>query len=164
MKLTRYERINLANQFKILADLNDDEGYLIYSKILENGYEDDYHIIFDNYDEVFTQDRCEFVKSVLEMYEFIQLAGKESKNELILEHRFFKFRGYDGNNEGQYMRYARFVINDLDMWDYLEVAKKDLNSHMPMHHRYSAMLDVFVNCEDKYNLTEGEVLDILDAK
>ncbi len=52
-----------------------------------------------------------------------------------------RFPGFDGNNEGEYMSIARFLIDDLHR--FTNFKGRELNSHMPSLEQYQRMLVVF---------------------
>jgi uncharacterized protein len=52
-----------------------------------------------------------------------------------------KFPGFDGNNEGEYLSVARFLVDDLERFTHFK--GRDLNSHMPSLGVYRRMFEVF---------------------
>jgi uncharacterized protein YfbU (UPF0304 family) len=52
-----------------------------------------------------------------------------------------QFRGFDGNNESEYMSVASFLINDLERFE--EFKGRSMNSHMPSIETYRRMLSAF---------------------
>jgi uncharacterized protein YfbU (UPF0304 family) len=89
------------------------------------------------------------VVDVLDMWSFIedryQDLSDEDKSELAISAAPFgtdpKFRGFDGNNESEYMSVASFLINDLDRFELFK--GRSMNSHMPSVDTYQRMLTVF---------------------
>jgi len=164
MKLTIVERMTLMNQFKILAHLENTNEYANYIKILQNGYEYEYGEMFQWIEGMsLPEPDCLFVKDVLEAYGCIQRCGKESGNTSITTHPFYKFSGFDGNDEGEYLGYARFMIQDQGKWNYLEMSGDNLNSHMPTLDKYRAMVQKWKGCANPLNLTAQEAIDILNS-
>jgi uncharacterized protein YfbU (UPF0304 family) len=88
VKLTKVERWILANQYKILEQVDPDnvEHYQTMQELLEKGYETEYrwktqHIYDD--DDVVTEEKGHYVINVLAMYDALQqsyqrLADKEA--------------------------------------------------------------------------------------
>ena|SRR5260221_10633672 len=89
------------------------------------------------------------VVSYLDMWSFIEAAYKkldargkdalEEKAGALAKH--VQFRGFDGNNESEYMSIARFMIDDLERFESFK--GRDLNSHMPSVGSYRRMYQVF---------------------
>jgi len=89
------------------------------------------------------------VVDVLDMWSLIESAYDKlsSKDKARVEKEaepfgvHVRFRGFDGNNETEYMGIARFLIDDLDRFSSFE--GRDLNSHVPSVGTYRRMLRVF---------------------
>lgn len=88
------------------------------------------------------------VVDVLDMYMFIETsydeldsAGQEKVNAASYG-RKPTFRGWDGNNETQYMSVARTLIDDMDRFSHFE-GRSSLNSHSPSVDIYERMLAAF---------------------
>lgn len=108
------------------------------------------------------QETPEIVKEVvdiLDMWSFIergyQELSDEEKAQLEIDAAPFgkepKFRGFDGNNEAEYMSVASFLINDLDRFQ--EFKGRSMNSHMPSMETYGRMLHAFES--KRQNLISG---------
>ena len=90
------------------------------------------------------------VVDILDMWSFIEHGYKEltdaQKQQLEEDVEHFgkdpKFRGFDGNNESEYMSVASYIINDLERFE--EFKDRGLNSHMPSIDTYNRMLSVFL--------------------
>ena len=52
-----------------------------------------------------------------------------------------RFLGFDGNNEGEHLGVARFLIEHMDRFTHFK--GRDLNSHMPTLDMYGRMLKVY---------------------
>ncbi|EFA4192801.1 hypothetical protein C5926_002034 [Escherichia coli O96] len=77
-------------------------------------------------------------------YSYSELTEEEKKKlkenvELFGKNPIFK--GFDGNNETEYLAAADFVINKLDRFE--EFKLRDLNSHTPSLATYERMMHVF---------------------
>ena len=71
MKFTDTERVILANQYEILGKLGDDQAYLDLAENLRYGHE----LIYNqkiSVSPIFTEEKSDFVVSILELYEVIQ--------------------------------------------------------------------------------------------
>ena len=166
MKLTKLERLNLINQYTILAKLSpeDAEHYEELKTILEDGYE----IFYSSLDQWISEDMPEeegkFVLDILELYRFIEDFKSRNLNSPVLDSHKSIFMGFDGNNEGSYMGFARFLI--LKQGKFSEqkkyLRKNDhLNSHTPMIKIYREMLERWESLDRPYHLNEVHVKEIL---
>ncbi|MGE0565870.1 MAG: YfbU family protein [Pseudolabrys sp.] len=89
------------------------------------------------------------VVDVLDMWSFIESGydklSRKDKARIEAEAepfgRHVRFRGFDGNNETEYMGVARFLIDDLERFSSFK--DRELNSHMPSVETYRRMLRVF---------------------
>lgn len=89
------------------------------------------------------------VLDILDMWRVIEYSyselTEEEKKQLEVNVEFFGknpiFKGFDGNNETEYLAAADFVINKLDRFE--EFKLRDLNSHMPSLATYERMMRVF---------------------
>lgn len=166
MQFTIKERLYLINQYKILSKLypDDSEHYDELREILEDGYE----IFYSQIDEWISQDMSKaegkFVLEILDLYRAIEDYKRMSKDQEIISNRYSYFRGFDGNNEGQYMQFARFLINKQNKFseqkDYLR-KNDNLNSHTPMISIYKKMLSKWEDIGKPWNLSSQNVNYIL---
>ncbi len=69
-----------------------------------------------------------------------------------------KFKGFDGNNEPEYMGAASFMINDLNRFE--EFKGRYLNSHCPSIDTYRRMLSVFEPIRNNLNFKPLSVEDL----
>lgn len=91
-----------------------------------------------------------FVVDVLDMWSFIESANRklnaEQKAQLAETAGFLGkhvgFRGFDGNNESEYMGIARFLVEEMNRFS--EFKGRDFNSHYPYVATYGKMLAVFL--------------------
>jgi uncharacterized protein len=89
------------------------------------------------------------VVDILAMWDMIEYSYRElspeDKKRVETEAapfgRHVQFRGFDGNNEGEHMSVARFLIDDLDR--FADFKGRDLNSHAPSLDTYRRMLAAF---------------------
>lgn len=89
------------------------------------------------------------VLDILEMWSFIEYSYGEldDAGKSLVEKgaapfgKDPKFRGFDGNNETDYMSTASFIVNQLDRFQ--EFEGRDFNSHCPSIDGYKRMLSVF---------------------
>ncbi|MEO8218927.1 MAG: YfbU family protein [Acidobacteriota bacterium] len=114
-----------------------------------------------------------FVVEVLNMWSFLERAHRrmgEKVRERIKEDANLlgvdvRFEGFDGNNEGQLMGIADFLINKMGRFE--EFRKRDLNSHFPSVDMYTRMLAVFKPMEKSLcgkDLSATDIVRILKAR
>lgn len=73
-----------------------------------------------------------------------------------------QFTGFDGNNEGEYMGIARFLIEKMGRFEHFK--GRSMNSHMPVVERYADMLRIFEPIREKLvgrELSVDEMIAVL---
>lgn len=166
--LDKKDRILLINQYKILAALNIEERdrYQELIEILENGYSIFYSEIDYWVSEEMPSEEGKFVLEILDLYRAIEDIKRSNKDERIRTHRNAYFRGFDGNNETEYMGFCRFLIETQGKFQeqkhYL-IKNDNLNSHMPMIPTYTRMLEKKSQLGINFSMTTEQALQILDA-
>ena len=126
IKLTSTERLILANQYKILSNIDNKyaTSYDAQIKIVEAGIEGMYQILFENISEsIFDKFATEETYQILEMYRQLE---PDLSNSKIPDADKLKFEGFDGNNDKHYIIMSILVI---DMGLYAEYENFDFNSH-----------------------------------
>lgn len=166
MEFSRKERLILCNQCLILEKLypEEAEGYAQTRKALEKGWALHYRAIAENiYEDELSEQECQEVLDILNMYSFLTFAYKKLKDtEGIDEHRI-KFDGFDGNSETSRMGYVRYFIKDLGRFQELD-SGGDLNSHIQSLHRYQKMLREWQMSPDKFKLTKDDIIRITSGR
>lgn len=178
MKLSKVERLILANQYQLLSMRKNNyiskETAKNYSTILLQGYELLYDEIFSGMDDTVSSEECRFVLDVLTMYRDISNSYfnlLEENPNLSLNKEDIAFKGFDGNGEGEY-HFAKFFIQDFNRF-------KDLveNEFMKFNSHSSASISIYKEELEKYNiilnnrgkltlpldLTEEEIKNILSV-
>lgn len=142
VKLSDVERLLLANQYRILEQLLPEEGYEHAREIVVNGYEGDYHSLFNELMSPVPEDVCEEVIQVFELHRRLHLSYRDmpEADRDGIDPNSIRFRGFDGNHEGRHMDYAQFRLGETGMWDELHSRDGFYNSHSPMLPRYRAMM------------------------
>lgn len=161
MLLTKVEKIILANQFRILELLDSENaaGHALKAKILHEGFVLEYDNLLPAYDEV-PEEVCREVMDILDMYRALFCAIKLHP-KAAMNRKHAKFQGFDGNNEELHLAYARFLIEDLGNW--AESKLPELNSHRQVLGRYRAMLRLWKETPERFELTPGDVNRITAA-
>jgi uncharacterized protein len=114
-----------------------------------------------------------YVVDVLDMWSFLEQGFEQlSDKDKALVHReaepfgkHVKFPGFDGNNEGEHLGVAMFLIEKLDR--FTSFKDRDLNSHFPTEDTYRRMLTVFEPIRAQTmgrELNAGELIKVLKAK
>jgi uncharacterized protein len=166
MTLSKTERLTLANQYRILAviDQLNARSYERYVEALESGYESAIADLFDPIFDGLNTDACSFVINVMAMHDALQRSQTALGEASTATTNDVKFRGFDGNNETEYMAYARFVVQHEQRFTYLEPIGGDFNSHMASLSRYRPMLAAWIDIGEKYNMSDGEMQQVLSAR
>lgn len=168
MELTKKERLAFIYQLRILEALYPDEATDFAHKrtALEDGYALHYEWLIENLSDDLSEEQCREVLDILDMYRAITFGlGNVDENDPLRHHRLAKFRGFDGNNEGQLMAYARYFIVDLDRYDELKEGKlPSFNSHMPMLAIYQKMLGRWKQFEHRFELSRDQIAAVLGAE
>ena len=114
------------------------------------------------------------VLNILEMWDFLERAyaglPEEKKRwanvETGLEGSDVVFRGFDGNNEGEYIDIALFVVNHLDRFERFK--DRDLNAHMPTidgHRRMRAVFEPMIQTlANGRELSAEQIIDLLEVR
>ena len=168
MEMTKKDRVFLINQYQILAALNVAEAdhYKELISILQHGYEIFYSMIDEWVSEDMPRSEGKLVLDILSIYRVIEDLKRGGKNKTLSEHNYSYFRGFDGNNETEYMIFARFLIEEQGKFSEQQayLSKNDgLNSHTEMLNKYRRMIARWESFGEKWQLSESQALEILDA-
>lgn len=177
VKLTRVERLLLANQLRIMEKLYPDEerDFARHRKALEEGFELHYAWLFQSiYDdaEIMTIDESQFVLDVLDMYSHLLQSYNVLSDQAGIPPDRIRFGGFDGNNETKYLAFCQYWLFDLERFTDLipDKAKVSLNAHREMKDSYMRMLRVWKKHREEMlrtsmikALSKEMILEILDA-
>lgn len=138
-----YEKLGIGKEGEI------DPEFIKSAIYSENtwGLEWKYHGLFSSTSD--TPAEVTEVVNFLDMWSFLEESheklAQSDKDKLIEDGgvwaKSVKFRGFDGNNEGEYMGIARFLTKDLDRFSRFK--DRNLNSHMPCVGTYRRMYEAF---------------------
>jgi uncharacterized protein YfbU (UPF0304 family) len=157
--MTREERLQLLNQYLILGRLDPNGGWDEQARIVQSGYTKQYWKLTEPLADEVSTDDCEFVEDVLSMYGAMQrpyvLATPAEPVPADLQ-----LPGFDGDNEGPQLAYAKFLMQDQGRWSDLAIGPHDLNSHSPTLDMYRRMVDewTFLGAPDELRETHYEAL------
>jgi uncharacterized protein len=168
VELTKYERLNLINQYKILEKLYPDESkdYEVLRKALEEGYVYNYYDSFHWMEDELSEAECREVIEILNMYRDLKFSYGNLLDKEEIEESKLIFRGFDGNYETKQYVYAQYYLFDLDKYLELRQYSKfhDFNTHTEMLGKYRRMLSIWNALNNKCNeLTAGEIKKIIKA-
>lgn len=87
------------------------------------------------------------ILDILDMWEHIELSYEQlsPEDKAVLESQPFgknpKFRGFDGNNEAEYIGITSILLNELDRFQRFK--GRDMNAHAPTLEVYGRMLPAY---------------------
>ena len=114
------------------------------------------------------------VLNILEVWDFLESGyarlPEEEKSLVKVESGLggsdVVFRGFDGNNEGEHIDIALFVVNELDRFERFK--GRDLNAHMPTldgHRRMRAVFEPMIQTlAHGGELSSSQIISLLKAK
>ncbi|HEY9682948.1 MAG TPA: YfbU family protein [Oculatellaceae cyanobacterium] len=160
--LSKTERLQLVNQYRILQAMHSNDDYLSkqykrLEEIFERGYIDMYHEAFNDLWDELPPEVTEEVLNILDMHRAMLWSLGQNPSPKDIER--VKFEGFDGNNESQQLGFAKFFTRDGDKYKELQI----FNSHFPTLQRYRKMLAEWERMGRKPQLTKEQIESILDA-
>jgi len=172
MDLTLKERLILANQYRILALLDESEAdyHQRMEKVVKEGYALHYSHMTSSFEEDgLSEDECRFVIDTLDMHRallrsFDALSPAE-QGAVGHSRESLTFDGFDGNNDDEF-GYVDFLVNDLGKWQEVLDGRPgwDLNSHGHVISIYRRMLEVWRDLPDKFKMTIEGIKCVVDAR
>lgn len=163
MDLTETERLSLLNQFRILAAVDDDEGWEDFAEILERGLRGEYYRFTEWLSDGLSEEECREVRDILFMFVRLQQSFQALDEPGDLEAGDVSFLGFGGNEETRRMGYVRFIRENLREFEHLRIEADGYNSHLPMLERYRAMLEEFENLDPHQDFSEEEIRRVVEA-
>lgn len=170
MEFSEKDRLILINQYEILSKINN-ENQKYYNEcieILRNGFEILYSKIAESLYDPMAIDDGKIVMDVLSIYRAIEDHKRRNpKDEVIINHTWGHFVGFDGNNETNYLGLTRFLIETQGIFsEQLEYRDRDdtdfFNCHFPVLGKYINMIDQW-NTLKKDLSTQENILSVLDS-
>jgi uncharacterized protein YfbU (UPF0304 family) len=143
-----------------LEQLNPDEAdfYSQAREILEAGFQLEYGGLVGCFSDGMSDEQCQEVCDILDMHRMLLYAYENLQTKTGINKADLTFKGFDGNNEGPYMRYADFLINKQDRW---VESKGVIDSHHSTLYRYRILLDRWKASVDPLHLTEEDLRRIV---
>ena len=166
MKLSKVERLLLANQYHIMSMLEKESAdyHDRLREALVNGYESVYEDIFLPILDGLSVEECRFVQLAMALYGVMQRSHEELPDKAGIEERDIVFPGFDGNHETEYLAYARYVVEKERRFPYLKLGWGGFNSHVPMIDRYRQQVEVWRSMDEKPELTAEDITTILEVR
>jgi uncharacterized protein YfbU (UPF0304 family) len=162
VSLTKAERLNFVNQFRILQAIHHDDDievkhYRYLEEIFERGYEYLYFECFEHLWDAMPTEVAEEVVDILQMHRVLLHSLGEKPSPADIER--VKFLGFDGNYESNYLAFGRFYTKDGERFEEIKV----INSHHPTLDGYRKMLAEWRRMDNKHQLSKAQIESILEA-
>ncbi|ARU06138.1 hypothetical protein CCO03_16970 [Comamonas serinivorans] len=152
------ERLILANQYEILAELNEDDDLRRVSQHFKDGHKWLYDQVLDNLSPNLSKDDEEFVLSVMELYRSLDSSYDALTDKAGLTPRDVAYKGFDGNNEAELMGFAK-ALNDAGR--YTE-SDGELNSHTQMSSYYQRLIARHEEMGSPQRMTAEQIQSLLN--
>ena len=176
IKLSKVERLQLINQFKILSLLENTDTYQNNIEILKNGYEFDYREVLDDYIwDGIEYNVSESVHDIIGMFCNIYGSKKQLKKEDLEEvekfdkYNYLDFNGFDGNNESKYLSYVNYLQEENQYEEILctenKFKQKKWNSHARMVNIYEKLLSKYSKIEKDFNwfpMNKNQLIELVN--
>ena len=167
MELTRFQRLILANQYKILEHVDPDHAdhYREQRRIFEDGYEIayDWNIDVAPDEDTLGGEDGEFVIDVLSMYEILHDAYDRLEPE-DMDRTDIEFPGFHKDEETGLHGFTDFLIEQQGKFQSITLRGGDFQSTVPMRGEYQRMLSAWEKSEELTDLTKEDLRRILDVR
>ena len=180
--LSMKERLILANQYEILSRLATDEDERKHFEnirdIFESGFSRYYSYATEPFSEEVSQDECEFVVDVLDLYSTLYyswLRNPQAHEEIDEKKVLFKGFDLNDNQEIKYLVFYEFLVEKLERYseikDLMNAGKiESFNSHGfgPSMSTLSRMIEKYKEIKKRQgfrvgiDLTLDEIKEILE--
>ncbi|RBN39770.1 hypothetical protein DMN50_18610 [Priestia megaterium] len=169
LNFSKEQRALLINQFEILKHLDPSstEEYDNKIEILYNGYSYFYEGIVGDVNEDLSEAVSRKVFDILDLYRDLYSSYEnltEEEQEQI-EERHVIFRGFDGNEEIPYYKFAQFAVTKEGLYgeikELVQEGKVEMNSHANRLRYYNDLLSRWKPLREELN---GEKLNLEQIK
>lgn len=163
IKLTKTERLILANQYQILEVLGakEAERYRNHRMALERGYALHFTDAFENISDEMSEEECTFVLDVLSMYRALHASHEKLKDKTDIDASSAQFLGFDGNNEPRHLAYCHYFCEHLGNFSELCPIP---NSHRQMLDIYRRTLRAWEAMGRPHELTKDQIGELQMAQ
>ena len=163
LQLTDTERLILANQYEILGSLKKDETYTRLAEQLRDGHEWLYQQNFEYFSPNMSNVDAELVVTILGIYSDIKDSYAQLADKSEIEAHQVEFPGFDGNNEGELLRFSRALRESDRFVETLPQHGK--NSHMPTRDIYGRMVAMWEELgKPHFPLSKDQIVAVLAAR
>jgi uncharacterized protein YfbU (UPF0304 family) len=163
IELTDKERMILANQYEIMAMLNDNEDYALMAETLKAGHKWLYDQLFDSLSDNLPDSQVQHVLTILGIYGDLQASYEELTDKIGIEKNELTFPGFDGNNECELLSFASSLIKHRRFESTL--GENARNSHMPTSEIYGRMIQRWNELDSpSYPYDKETIQEILAAR
>jgi len=173
LNITDAERLILANQYQILAELEvlnkkgDGKEYSELSNNLRDGYSFFYDGFFDAVlSDVLDKEDEKFVLDTLDLFSTLKASYSkiDKKQQTEIYTHGISFDGFDGNNETKLLGFVDALAKNNRFSTILN-GNMDLNSHAPMVGIYQRQLAKWKELgEPRYPMSFEHIRDIAEAR
>jgi uncharacterized protein len=161
MKMTQTERLILSLLYRILEKIDPDDAksYRERQTIVEEGFTTQYSGLHAGMGAELSERVQQEVYEILNMHRALKNGLAALGNGEGIDPKAVKFRGFDGNNEGDHLHFGTF-LTEQGLFEESPV----VNSHMPVLGVYQRQLDAWRQCKDPHHLTKQDIENILAAR
>lgn len=161
LKLTDSERLILANQYKILALLEEDSSYQDLSDQLLDGHSWLYSDALDRQlSAPLSEEAQNYVVNVLAIYDTLHFSYRDLKDKSGIDPHKVEFPGFDGNNESKLMHFTNALRKSNRFVELIPEHGK--NSHGTTSARYQRLLENHEKMgKPHYPLSKVQILELL---
>lgn len=157
------DRLILANQYEILAELKDDEHYALMAETLRAGHKWLYDQYFDSLSENLSDAETQHVLGILGIYGDLKSSYDDLADKSGIDANEVNFPGFDGNNECELLSFANSLIKHRRFE--VTLGKAARNSHMPTTAIYSRMIEKWMELgQPRYPYSKEVIQKILAAR
>lgn len=157
------QRQLLANQFRILAKLEDDQSHLTKAEIIENGYSGRYWEVFNGLSEEVPAPICQETEEILNIFRVLRnrIAELSDQEKRDLNLRKISFDGFDANHSEGHHGYFVFMVEELGSWQ--EVKDGPFNSHSSASiDRYRRIVSLFEKLGGYRSFSKSDLASLID--
>ncbi len=167
--LSRVERLILWNQLELQKKGKtgfEKQELASGQEVLSQGFESYYENVLRPIDSssVSTED-CRYVLKVLSMYRAFDTFAAANKGHGFESHAWFRFWGFDGNDEPEYVNLVNFVIITQGLFQEIkpDFDKNGGNSHCRTSDTYRKMLAIWDGLPNQHFMKPAEIQQVLEA-
>jgi hypothetical protein len=164
-----FQRMVLANQYRILAllDVDDQDFWRQAAEMAVQGWPidnlPDVAVIRSYQQDALTKDDQRFVLDALNVFELLQ-DGQRRGFRPKRDDAMLAFPGFDGNNEGKLLSYARHAVENEHRFESVKRTGDGFNSHMPTVELYQRMISAWERLGRPLHVTQELFDALIDAQ